>query len=324
LLATLFFIFPACGARTEGESPPAGAGADAAATEHASKIVDIRPAPSWQEAANTAYVGVLDEDVVMIGGLWVGEPYVEGGASAPRAWLAADFLLTGELDGDGADEAVVLVWSSTGGSGTFDYLALVDRDVDGAVFNRATVPLGDRVRIRSAAIEDGRVVVDVVQAGPGDAACCPGQKMRRNFALEGETMKETLTEDQGRLSLADLDGEWRLLRFDQNEPVPEEVQITLLFQGTKIAGKAACNRYAGNVAAGDAPGELSLTGPLAVTRMMCQPPLMDWEQRYLQALEGLAQYSFTAGRLVLTWRRESDMGSFVFGSMPHSELPDNG
>jgi heat shock protein HslJ len=46
--------------------------------------------------------------------------------------------------------------------------------------------------------------------------------------------------------------------------------------------------------------------------MMCQPPLMEWEQRYAQALEGLAQYSFVAGSLVLTWRDESSGGSLFF------------
>ena len=291
------------GAERGSEAPTAGPETDSAVR---------RPAPSWLEAANTAYRGVFDEVFVLTDGQWQGEPYVEGGASAPRAGLAADFLLTGDLDGDAADEAVVLIWSSTGGSGTFDYLAVLDRDADGAAFNRATVALGDRVKIRSAAIQDSRVTLETVQAGAQDAACCPGQKMRRGFALEGETMTETSTEDLGRLSLADLAGEWRLIAFGAGEAVPPDVEITLQFGAGTIAGKAACNRYTGSVQPGDMPGDLSLSGPMALTRMMCPPPLMEWEQRFVRALEGLAKYSFQAGKLVLTWRDDVGGGSLLF------------
>lgn len=313
ILVTLILL--GCGPQNEVEIPttrPAAAAVDASAAEPVSEAAEVRPAPSWQEGANAAYVGVFDEEIVMADGIWVGEPYVEGGASAPRAGLAAGFLLAGDLDGDASEEAVVLVWSSTGGSGTFDYLAILDRDADSAVINRATAPLGDRVKVRSAAIEDGRIVVDAVQAGPGDAACCPGQKMRRTFVLEGESMKETSTEDEGRLSLADLAGEWKLLRFNNDEAMLEGIEITLQFQDTTIAGKAACNRYTGSVAPGDSPGSLSLAGPMAMTRMMCPPPLMEWEQRYAAALEGLAQFTFVAGKLVLSWRADDESGTLVF------------
>lgn len=300
-----------CGAENDGDKPPAAVTA-AAPGVPAGEVAQTRPAPSWQEAANASYVDVFGEDTVMTDGLWEGEPYVAGGAAAPRAGLVDDFLLSGELDSDGAEESVVLVWSSSGGSGTFDHLAVLDRDPDGVVVNRATTPLGDRVKVRSAAIEDGRVVLELVQAGLDDAACCPGQKMRRTFVLEGEKMTEISTENLGRLSLADLDGEWKLLQFGRDEALPEEVEITLQFQDATIAGKAACNRYTGAVVAGEMPGTLSLSGPMALTRMLCPPPLMDWEQRYTAALEGLAQYTFVAGRLVLSWRSDGDAGTLTF------------
>jgi heat shock protein HslJ len=326
VLAPALLALVACGPQAGSESPEPDAGSQAApppATEPAAAAVPTAAAPSWQEAANAAYAGVFDEPVVLTDGQWEGEPYVEGGASAPRAGLADGFLLAGDLDGDDADESVVLVWSSTGGSGTFDFVAVLDRDANGAVVNRATAPLGDRVQVRSAAIEDGRVVLETVQAGPEDAACCPGQKMRRTFVLEGDAMTETASEDQGRMSLADLAGEWKLLRFGAHETAPEDVEITLQFADGTISGQAACNRYSGGVKLDDAPGGLSLSGPMAVTRMMCPPPLMDWEQRYLQALESLVQYSFTAGKLALTWRGENDMGTLWFGRAETGESADS-
>lgn len=311
-----------CGAQNDGASPPAEPPAPAAAP--VSEAAQTLPAPSWQEAANATYGGVFGEETTMADGLWEGEPFVAGAASAPRVGLVDDFRLSGDLDGDGTEEAVVLLWSSSGGSGTFDYLAVLDRDANGAVINRATAPLGDRVKVRAAAIEGGRVVVDAVQAGPDDAACCPGQKMRRTFVLEGDEMTEASTEDQGRLSLADLEGEWKLLRFGRDEALPADVEITLQFQDGAIAGKAACNRYTAGVAPGDMPGTLSLSGPMAMTRMMCPPPLMDWEQRYSAALEGLQQFSFVAGRLVLSWRGDDDAGTLTFVRAPAGAPGDQG
>ena len=277
------------------------------------------PAPSWQEAANASYAGVLRAPVTLVDGLWQGPPYAEGGASAPRAGLVRDFLHSGDLDGDGAEESAVLIWTSSGGSGTYDYLAVLGRDAEGAVSARAGAPLGDRVKVRAASIVDGRVVLDTVQAGPGDAACCPGQKMRRSYALAGDVMTEYAAEDQGRLSLADVQGDWVLTHFAYDEQVPDGIEITLQVEGQRIAGTAGCNRYSGALREGDAPGDVTPEGPMAVTRMMCPPALMQSEQRYLQALQGLVQYSFLAGKLALTWRDGEGMGTLLFAPAQPSD-----
>ena len=277
------------------------------------------PAPSWQEAANASYAGVLRAPVTLVDGLWQGAPYAEGGASAPRAGLVRDFLLSGDLDGDGAEESAVLIWTSSGGSGTYDYLAVLGRDAEGAVSARAGAPLGDRVKVRAASIVDGRVVLDTVQAGPGDAACCPGQKMRRSYALAGDVMTEYATEDQGRLSLADVQGDWALTHFAYDEKVPGGIEITLQVEGQRIAGTAACNRYSGALQEGDAPGDVTLAGVLGVTRMACPAPQMAAEQRYLRALQGLIQYSFLAGKLALTWRDGEGMGTLLFAPAQPSD-----
>lgn len=290
------------------------------------------PAPSWQEAANADYgaihAGAPGVAVTLKDGEWQGEPYAQGGASAPRAGLARDFLLSGDLDGDGAEESAVLVWTSAGGSGTWDHLSVLDRAADGAVSERASAPLGDRVRLRAARLVDGRVELDTVQAGPADAACCPGQKMHRTFALAGDALTEISTEDQGRMSLADVQGDWVLTHFGYDERVPDGIEITLQVEDERIAGTAACNRYSGALKEGDAPGDVTLVGApagvLAVTRMMCAPPLMDSELRYLQALQGLIQYSFLAGKLALTWRDREGMGALLFAPAQPSDAADTG
>jgi hypothetical protein len=113
--------------------------------------------------------------------------------------LVTDLLLSGDVDGDGSQEAVVLLWTQSGGSGTFDYIAVMGRADDGSVINTATAELGDRVKVQSAEIAGGKIIFDVIQAGPGDAMCCPGQKMRRTFALKGGELLEVSTEDMGRI-----------------------------------------------------------------------------------------------------------------------------
>lgn len=297
----------ACGSGGEDVQNPAEAPAAPSATERSAPAT----APSWEEAANLAYRG-LEQAVTLSDGSWQGAPYVEGGASAARAGLLRDFHLSGDLDGDGADEAVLLLWTSTGGSGTFDYLAVVDRGADASPYSRATTPLGDRVKLRAAAIVDRAVILETVEAGPGDAACCPGQKLRRTFVLEGDEMNETSTEDQGRLALADIAGDWKLTHFGHDEAVPDGIEITLTVAGEAIGGRSACNRYSGGLVEGESPGDVRSAGPMASTRMLCPEPVMEWEGRYLRALEGLTKYSYLGGRLVLSYRDGDAFGTLLF------------
>ena len=307
------------GGRGDGQEPQRPA-ADAAPPPAAAAPVTgpiDRPAPSLEEAARATYAGLFDgSPITLADGRWEGEPYVAGGASAPRAGLVEEFVLQGDLDGDGSAESAVLLWTSTGGSGTFDYLAVLGRTADGSVVNRATAGLGDRVRVRDAQILGGRIVLDLVQAGPGDAACCPGEKVRRTFALESASLSEKGAEPQGRLSLADLAGEWQLTHFGRDEPAGEGIGITLRFEGEgaggRLSGSSGCNRYVGTVAPADAPGALSVDPAIAVTRMACPEPQMAAEQRFLQALANASSFSFLAGRLVLTWSDGDAGGSLRF------------
>lgn len=292
------------GAGPEGMPPTTPAVAESSKSTHA---------PTAREAAAATYFGLFDSGAITLAdGHWQGKPFVAGGSSAPRAGLVEHFLLRGDLDDDGMDEAVVLLWTSSGGSGTFDYLAVLDREADGSVVNRSTISLGDRVKLREGTVPDGLIVVDLVQAGPDDAACCPGQKVRWTLALEGETLTRLKTEDQGRLSLADLAGEWILTSFDRDEPVASNIEITLAFDGANIGGRSACNRYSGRVAGGDTPGELSTAGPLAATRMACQEHLMEAEREYLHRLDNLRGFSFVGGKLALTWSDGAESGRLLF------------
>ena len=77
-----------------------------------------------------------------------------------------------DLDGDGIDDAAVLLAESSGGSGAFTWLAVVSCR-DGRAVNTGTIGLGDRVMIRSLGGQEGSIVVEFVAAGPGEPLCCP-------------------------------------------------------------------------------------------------------------------------------------------------------
>jgi len=268
-------------------------------------------APTVEDLANATYFGIGENPVTLSDGRWEGEPYAEGGASRPSVGLVKDFRLDGDLDGDGIDETVVLLWQSSGGSGTFDYLAVMDRK-DHTVTNRATAGVGDRVQVRSGRIADGRIVLDVVQQAEGEAACCPSQLATRSWSLAGSELIESEEQVTGTLSVGVLDGsEWVLEQMAQDEALPPDAEVTLLFADGRVAGKSACNRYSASVEQGDSPGALKI-GPAMGTRMACPEGLMELETQYLAALSQVTGFSFQAGKLLLTRLHDGEYSVMVF------------
>lgn len=268
-------------------------------------------APTWEEAADARYEGIYEAPVQLREGVFEGEPFVAGAASRPRVTLAPDFVRHGDLDADGQDETVVLISESSGGSGVFIYLAVLDRQ-DGAVRALPTVALGDRVRLMSAEIGDGRLKLRLLRAGAGDPACCPGEVAAQEFALQEGLLVETGTTALHRLSPADLAGrEWRLRQIDGQPPPRGDGVVTLTVAGDEVGGRGGCNQYRGTLTAGAEAGRIEV-GRLASTRRACPEPWMSFEQRYLAALGRAVRFDFMLGRLVIGYGDGETVGSLVF------------
>jgi len=168
------------------------------------------------------------------------------------------------------------------------------------------------VQVRAGRVANGRVELEVVQAGPTDAACCPSQLAIRRFNLRDGEFTEEDPEIVGTLSLASLRGSnWLLLEFAHDDPAPSEPEITLSFTDDGITGSSGCNRYFGSPRAGDSPGDLAF-GPLGGTRMACPEPAMQLEQRYLKALGAVIKFGFVAGKLGLTYRDGDGIAMLLF------------
>lgn len=259
-----------------------------------------------EQLRNLTYSGIYDTPVTLNDGVYEGEPFAPGGASRPRLMLVDDSFVSGDLDGDGNNEAIVLLAESSGGSGTVSYLAVVAHR-SGQWRNIALQDIGDRVQVRTLRIADKSIVMDLVTAGPDDAACCPSRKLRNSWRLENDRLVQAASQHTGTLGIADLNGSWRLTHLDHDDAVPVGVTVTLRAEDGKLSGSAGCNRYFGTVAGRDAY-ELSV-GPLGATRMACEQPAMAVEDRFLRALEGVKQLGFVMGKLVLTWRAAERTGT---------------
>jgi hypothetical protein len=145
---------------------------------------------------NATYQGIYNQPVQLSGGKYEGAPFVEGGASRPTVTLLDRFYALGDLNGDAVPDAAVLLAESSGGSGTFVYLAAV-LNQDGQPVNVATQLMGDRPDVQSIAIDQGEILINMLVAGPDSPLCCPDLPVSPRFRLEGDELVE-LTDYVGR------------------------------------------------------------------------------------------------------------------------------
>jgi len=112
------------------------------------------------------------------------------GATQKVTVTLAEPAAFGDLNGDGAADAAVILAASTGGAGVFRSLHVAVNS-DGKPSDAAFTYLGDRVQIRSLAIHAdtaGVILVDLLAHGPKDPACCPTMEVVQTYKLQGNTL----------------------------------------------------------------------------------------------------------------------------------------
>ena len=122
------------------------------------------------------------------------EEIVPGAASKLIIVVYPDMHAFGDLDGDGVDDAAVVLATSGGGSGTFISLEAVIND-KGTPKYVASAELGDRAKIESVVIESGEITVDMVTHGPDDPMCCPTAEATQKYKLQGDALVQISGED---------------------------------------------------------------------------------------------------------------------------------
>jgi len=267
------------------------------------------PTPTLEQVKSATISGVFDQAVTLADGKYTGPPIEPGAASVPTVLLWDTTFHTADLDGTAGNEAVAMLSANSGGSGEMVYLAAFGVR-DGALANLGTVQVGDRTRLQSLWLERGKVVMDVIEAGPQDAACCPTQVARKTFGYEGGAFKQLASDVRGVLALSMLAAnEWTLVEMD-GQPVPAGLEPPLIhFEGNSVRGFAGCNRFTAPVKE-TKPGEIDV-GAAAATKKACPPPQMELEARFLKQLDAVISYSYLAGQLALTWQDGDAFGTLL-------------
>jgi heat shock protein HslJ len=274
------------------------------------------PAPSRGQLAGALVSGIeepgfdADSAVWLADGQWQGEPFAPGAAVRPRLMLLPNLMQSADLDGDGSGETIALLSASSGGSGERIHIAVFGTTIAGTVSGRATL-VGDRVKLRALMLAGNQVVLDVVEVGRWEPACCGTQLARLRYRLENGVLQQTAHEVEGSLSLAVLDGsEWTLIELDGR--ALEANAPTLQIAGDRAAGFSGCNRYAAQLKS-EEPGSIRLVREsMLSTLMACAPPQSDIEAAFLAAIGRVSHYTFLDGQLALSWHRQEGSGTLLF------------
>lgn len=263
------------------------------------------------QVANATITGVFAAPFTFVDGSYEGEPAAPGSDSRAMAVLMTPLVTLGEFDDLPGTDAAALVASNEGGSGEHITLSIVGLR-DGKAVSLATTTVGDRTKVRDLRVSGRDVVLDVVEIGPGEAACCGRQVATRTYRLEGGAMKEVAAQITGTLSLATTVAghDWTAVAFDGAPIAASAPAPTLTFADGRISGSSGCNQYRGPLTEPE-PGTLKV-GPTMSTRRACVGEGSEIETRFLKTLAKVTSYTFLAGRLVLSGLDGEQMRSITF------------
>jgi heat shock protein HslJ len=277
--------------------------AQAPATEQPAETAGI----AVEALKNATFSGIYDEPIALAGGLYQGEPLSEGDPARPTVEYIDGVELTGDLDGDGVDDAVVFLLERGGGSGAFTYVA-AQLNQDGQPADAGAVRIEDRIGVKLAAVEDGQIMLEIITQGPGDVACCGTHKAHKTYALQDERLLETTPAggELVRISAADLDGtSWTLLALD-GQPALADTAATLSFLANQVSGSGGCNSYSASFSLGEDNPLVMTIGPLTATDKSCPELAGSQESAYLAALDDVARWGYDFGRLALYYAGGQD------------------
>jgi heat shock protein HslJ len=217
---------------------------------------------------------------------------------------------TGDLNGDGAADAVVILWANTGGSGVFSYIAGVI-DQNGKAQPTKAIALGDRVKVQGLLVKDGQIELQTLEPGPNDPQCCPSQLVARQLKLNGDTLIVTneVRPSESAPALTDIIWQWE--RYEEKNSANN---ITVNAPGKYLLTLAAGGSYTLTADCNSGGGTYTLSGssiklePAEVTRIECTEG--SFSAKYLGLLSEVETVVFIDGELIL----ETKTGKLFFTS----------
>jgi len=113
--------------------------------------------------------------------------YTEGSGAASYTVGMQDTYALGDLNGDGLDDAALLLYENGGGSGVFESLVIV-LNAGGTPKQAGQAELGDRVQVNAVTIASAAATLDMVVQGPNDPLCCPSVPEKQTYRLVGNAL----------------------------------------------------------------------------------------------------------------------------------------
>lgn len=243
---------------------------------------------------------VTSDPVQLTNGNWDGPS--DTGFSHPYVSMMPDFTVYGDIDGDGNNEAAVIVHESGGGSGVFRILGLFGR-TDEEVRHLGSIALGDRTQVRSVQIQPGQLIAEYVRAAEGEPRCCPTEVARTHWSYSDGKFSVASDELLGKLSPSFLAGSvWEL------QP-PNKSAITLTFADGHFSGEDGCTHYEAGVKEGEYGGAIVVDG-VTTTPSNCDSNSTEPNRDFLKHVQNAKRMGFLPGnRLWLSYDLGGDKES---------------
>lgn len=275
---------------------------------------------------NTTYhIGELGT-VRLTNGVFINQ-YGEGATQMHRVTL--EKIAFGDLNGDGLDDAAVILAWQNGGSGTFKYLVAIQNS-SGLPQQIDSILLGDRVQVSAMSIAAGSAALEELTHAPLDPMCCPSQQVKQSYMLRankwaqhsGKAVQANAAKGAGEMLNPDITGiVWKLERFNDKEDLyntviddPDKYTLVLL-PNSAYQVKADCNRMQGRYTL---EGKQIKIEPGPMTLAECPPGSLYGE--YLSHLDKVAGFTLHENKLMLNLRRDEGLMVFKNGGPIH----DNG
>jgi heat shock protein HslJ len=262
---------------------------------------------SVTDAADATY-RLESGSVTLVNGL-AEAPAAPGSASRVRTQLIGEPTLA-DLNSDQAEDAVVVLAQQTGGTGTFDYLAVAVATPQGLAGTDG-VFLGDRIVVDSVTVVDGRISLRYrTRSASQSFAEPPSLERVRDFVLaaDGQGFVEVARAiepetDPDSNSLTTKTWVWSRTHYNDDTVIePSEAgAFTLTFAQENVQGSTDCNSFRAGFTVSD--HRISLDQTLASTQKFCAD---SQETEFLQMLSQVQSFFFTSdGRLILELQYDS-------------------
>jgi hypothetical protein len=111
------------------------------------------------------------------------------GSASKIVTVLSDKRATGDVDGDGRADTIVVLTQQPGGSGTFYYVAVLLNGAGGVTATPAML-LGDRIAVNGVRLDGSTIVVDLLDRASGQPfTASPSVAVAKRFAVAGGALQ---------------------------------------------------------------------------------------------------------------------------------------